>query len=1283
MHIVANLIDFDHWFPILSDYIVYPIITILLCLLSVFVVLGNSLVVSAIWHENQLHSVTNYLIASLAAADCLVGLLVMPFSVISEIIIGSWTFGATWCDLWHSFDVLASTASIMNLCAISLDRYLAITNPISYPTKMTPKRVALLIVSLWTCSALISFPAIAWWRAVGNGPLQQFVPTKVTPTAANSSTPMISSQLGEEFLANNANSIDDREQQQQRDESSLLIEKHREEQHQQQQRMLMMTSTTSATPLYRCVFTDDTYYLLFSSIVSFYGPLCVMLYAYYRIYKAAVQQTRFLKYGSKQVMISRNKRNKRSRYISELSNQGTNDKYGLSETFCDGVSSADTYDTRLVLRAHRGGGGGGGGGTDTNTSKTANNNDMNSSNSPSSKSEKKSRDNLGNGDLLMQSSVDDDRRDGITVPGGSTSSAEFSGSTACQHRMDSNQQASLNRQTRMEQINSKRDRLRIGSQRFESTTGNDQGIINYSSAGNALYQLGKSNLRRGDSDPSRKINEGSLVEKEAVVDVVLDDDDDDINHTASRSENLYKTISHSPLASKYAQPTRSDYNELQSNQVSSADRRPLLKSQQQQQPPTERHKLRANIFDQSMPDQSFKCSTNIQSIDKQQCTGMPRNMTQVRNKTESLVTMTHTAAKAKSNRHGRRATREQPTFATMTINRINDGDNLRALGVVNEDETSEEFYDDSASSSSSTNDSSGGSTSTSGSSRATGGGAGGGGGDSASSGSYGTGSVASVLVRPQLSENDKLATTTSGVVMVQSSENCDTNYSHSSYAKMRRALSVGDAERESQSGWGVDVELANTKDQINYHEPNNQQASQQQHNIQMNSIHQSGPTLEAPNVAKGRHRGSCGSAIGDLRAVKTLDIRSWIKMARSKPTHRSADVDHKHRHLNNYQHDKGMMKPPPSLAPLMMMNSDTSTDSSIIAMESRRIATREKDGEPTNRMQITSKTCDNSDLDDDIKRPTSPRSSDKKVRHQERHLSRAPDSRKDGETNGGKVQMLYYDSDKLIQSLIDLTDIHYIDCSNQSAQNTVSAILAHQTDNNIKSTNGRVSSGPRVGNKCVSIDDTEGDKRVVGGVGEIGAMNDQGQVDDNTKRVELGLGGSNVPRQQRSVGKKLTKLAKERKAAKTLGIVVGVFILCWLPFFVVNIVVALCGIDCIYRPQILLSIVTWLGWLNSAMNPVIYACWSRDFRRAFKRVLCTWIEFLWPYDGAKLARKLGLKRSSKYMNTHNTHLVRVASSIKCTTTTTTSSNSMNRGGGGTLTCEISSRANGGHDVSVT
>lgn len=63
-----------------------------------------------------------------------------------------WIFGDLWCSIWLAVDVWMCTASILNLCAISLDRYLAVTRPVSYPQASTIYRLfdfAVQGVQLW------------------------------------------------------------------------------------------------------------------------------------------------------------------------------------------------------------------------------------------------------------------------------------------------------------------------------------------------------------------------------------------------------------------------------------------------------------------------------------------------------------------------------------------------------------------------------------------------------------------------------------------------------------------------------------------------------------------------------------------------------------------------------------------------------------------------------------------------------------------------------------------------------------------------------------------------------------------------------------------------------------------------------------------------------------------------------------------------------------------------------------------------------------------------------
>lgn len=90
---------------------------------------------------------------------------------------------------------------------------------------------------------------------------------------------------------------------------------------------------------------------------------------------------------------------------------------------------------------------------------------------------------------------------------------------------------------------------------------------------------------------------------------------------------------------------------------------------------------------------------------------------------------------------------------------------------------------------------------------------------------------------------------------------------------------------------------------------------------------------------------------------------------------------------------------------------------------------------------------------------------------------------------------------------------------------------------------------------------------------------------------------------KRNIKVQVKKFRTETKAAKTLGIIVGAFIFCWCPFFTVYVIRAFCD-HCI--EDLLFSILFWLGYCNSAINPLIYALFSNDFRIAFKQIIfCT------------------------------------------------------------------------------
>ncbi|XP_010081554.1 PREDICTED: LOW QUALITY PROTEIN: D(1) dopamine receptor-like [Pterocles gutturalis] len=127
-----------------------------LFLLILSTLLGNTLVCMAVVKFRHLRSkVTNFFVISLAVSDLLVAVLLMPWKAAMEMV-GYWSFG-TFCDVWVAFDIMCSTASILNLCIISVDRYWAISNPFCYERKMTQHVAFIMIRVAWLLSLLISF----------------------------------------------------------------------------------------------------------------------------------------------------------------------------------------------------------------------------------------------------------------------------------------------------------------------------------------------------------------------------------------------------------------------------------------------------------------------------------------------------------------------------------------------------------------------------------------------------------------------------------------------------------------------------------------------------------------------------------------------------------------------------------------------------------------------------------------------------------------------------------------------------------------------------------------------------------------------------------------------------------------------------------------------------------------------------------------------------------------------------------------------------------------------
>ncbi|KAF3848831.1 hypothetical protein F7725_015328 [Dissostichus mawsoni] len=139
------------------------VLGMVLLVFIVFGVLGNILVILSVLFHHHWRSVTHYFIANLAAADLLLSSAVMPFSATSEAL-GRWVFGRFFCSVWAALDVLCCTASILSLCVISIDRYLAVSYPLRYPAIATGRRGLTAVAALWVLSAAISVGPLFGWK---------------------------------------------------------------------------------------------------------------------------------------------------------------------------------------------------------------------------------------------------------------------------------------------------------------------------------------------------------------------------------------------------------------------------------------------------------------------------------------------------------------------------------------------------------------------------------------------------------------------------------------------------------------------------------------------------------------------------------------------------------------------------------------------------------------------------------------------------------------------------------------------------------------------------------------------------------------------------------------------------------------------------------------------------------------------------------------------------------------------------------------------------------------
>ncbi|XP_067239342.1 trace amine-associated receptor 4-like [Chanodichthys erythropterus] len=126
---------------------------VLMILTTVF---GNLLIIISISHFKHLQSPTHMIVRSLAACDCLLGSLIMPYSMVRSVE-GCWYLGDFVCKVHFSLDMTFCISSILHLSLISIDRYWAICDPLRYKMRVTNNTVTVFTTFTWLFSFVYSF----------------------------------------------------------------------------------------------------------------------------------------------------------------------------------------------------------------------------------------------------------------------------------------------------------------------------------------------------------------------------------------------------------------------------------------------------------------------------------------------------------------------------------------------------------------------------------------------------------------------------------------------------------------------------------------------------------------------------------------------------------------------------------------------------------------------------------------------------------------------------------------------------------------------------------------------------------------------------------------------------------------------------------------------------------------------------------------------------------------------------------------------------------------------
>nr|WRV86326.1 ser-4 [Meloidogyne graminicola] len=234
----------------------FPFILPLLIFIPLFFILislafsGNLLVIAAIFYDRKLRKQPeNLFLVSLAISDLFVAGMVMVLAATNDLI-GFWPFGAAFCQFWICLDIACCTASILNLCAIALDRFIHISRPMRYVRFVGRRVICCSVCAIWVISTAVGTAQIAFG-------------------ATN----------GLEINFNNKENY-----------FGEIIENYKN---------LRLISNNNSS-LTQCQLQLSPFYAVFSSFLSFFLPATLMLFLYYRLYLYARHHARSIQTQLKQ-----------------------------------------------------------------------------------------------------------------------------------------------------------------------------------------------------------------------------------------------------------------------------------------------------------------------------------------------------------------------------------------------------------------------------------------------------------------------------------------------------------------------------------------------------------------------------------------------------------------------------------------------------------------------------------------------------------------------------------------------------------------------------------------------------------------------------------------------------------------------------------------------------------------------------------------------------------------------------------------------------------------------